>query len=72
MIIKYFYHNVWQLGYDWDNTDHVFGAPDPNVQIEQNEKLIAASLEISDDEQDEEEEGEGEDEGLSLPLHKHT
>ena len=44
------------------------------MQVEQNEKLIAASLEISDDEQDEEEkeEGEEEDEGLSLPPHKHT
>jgi hypothetical protein len=72
MIVKHFYRNVWQLGYDWDNTDHVFGAPDPNVQVEQNEKSIAASLEISDDEQDEEEEGEGEDEGLSLPPHRHT
>ena len=50
MIIKHFYHNVWQLGYDWDNTDHIFRAPDPNVQVEQNEKSIAASLEISDDE----------------------
>ena len=65
---------MWQLRYDWDNTDHVFGALDPNVQVEQNEKSIVASLEISDDEQDEEEkeEGEEEDEGLSLPPHRHT
>ena len=64
---------MWQLGYDWDNTDHIFEALNPNVQVEQNEKSIAASLEISNDEQDEEEkEGEGKDEGLSLPLHRYT
>ena len=63
---------MWELGYDWDNTDHVFGAPDPNVQVEQNEKSIAASLEISDDEQDEEEERDTEDKRLSLPLHRQT
>jgi hypothetical protein len=50
--------------------------------VEQTEKLIAASLEISDNEQDEEEEDEEEedeeeedkeeDEGLSLPPHRHT
>ena len=39
------------------------------MQVEQNEKSIAASLEISDDKQDMEEE---EDEELSLPLHRHT
>jgi hypothetical protein len=69
MIVKHFHCNVWELGYNWDNTDHVFRVPDPNVQVEQNEKSIAASLEISDDEQDEEEER---DEGLSLPLHRQT
>jgi hypothetical protein len=36
------------------------------MQVEQNEKSIAASLEISDDE-----EGMIEDEGLSLPSHGH-
>jgi hypothetical protein len=36
--------------------------------VEQTEKSIAASLEISDDEQDMEEEND--DEGLSLPSHK--
>ena len=46
----------------------MFRAPDSNVQVEQNEKLIAASLEISDNQQDEE---EGEDEELSLLLHRH-
>jgi len=39
------------------------------LQVEQNEKSIAALLEISDDEQDMEEE---EDEELSLPPHRHT
>jgi hypothetical protein len=47
----------------------VFGALDSDTQVEQTEKLIAASLEISDDEKDEQEE---EDEKLSLPLHRHT
>ena len=70
MIVKHFYCNEWQLGGDWENTDHVFGAPDSDTQVEQTEKSIAASLEISDDEQDIEEGGE-EDEELSLPLHKH-
>jgi hypothetical protein len=68
MIVKHFYRNEWQLGGDWENTDHVFGAPDSDTQVEQTEKSIAASLEISDDEQDMEEEND--DEGLSLPLHK--
>jgi hypothetical protein len=73
MIVKHFYYNMWQLGYNWDNTDHVFGAPDLNVQVEQNKKLIAASLEIFDNKQDKKEEGgEGEDEELSLPPHRHT
>ena len=33
----------------------MFGAPDSDMQVEQTEKLIAASLEISNDEQDMEE-----------------
>jgi hypothetical protein len=70
MIVKYFYHNIWEFGYDWDNTDYMFGAPDPNVQVEQNEKSITALLEISDDEQDMEEGGEKGQE-LSLPPHRH-
>ena len=70
MIVKYFYRNEWHLGEDWENTDHVFGAPDSDMQVEQNEKTIAASLEISDDEQDME--GEGEDEELSLPPHRNA
>ena len=52
MIVKYFYRNEWQLGGDWENTDHVFGARDSDTQVEQTERSIAASLEISDDEQD--------------------
>jgi hypothetical protein len=70
MIVKHFYRNVWELGYNWDNTDHVFGAPDSDIQVEQNEKSIAASLEISDDEQDMEEE-EDDDGRLGL-SHRHT
>ena len=50
MIVKHFYRNEWQLRGDWENTDHVFGAPDSDTQVEQTEKSIAASLEISDDE----------------------
>jgi hypothetical protein len=69
MIMKYFYCNEWQLGGDWENTDHVFGAPDSDTQVEQTEKLIVVSLEISDNEQDMEE-GEDDNERLSLPSHK--
>jgi len=47
--------------------DYVFGAPDSDTQVEQTEKLIAISLEISDNK--EEEEG---DEELSLPLYRYT
>ena len=68
MIVKHFHRNEWQLGGDWENTDHVFGAADSDVQIEQSEKALAASLEISDDEEDVEEV----DEELSLPLHRYT
>ena len=68
MIVKHFYRNVWHLGEDWENTDHVFGAPDSDMQVEQVEKSIAASLDISDDDQDMEEE----DNALTLPPHRHT
>ena len=47
----------------------MFGAPDSDTQVEQTEKSIAASLEISDDEQDMEEE-EDDDQRLSLPSHR--
>ena len=70
MIVKHFYHNVWELGYNWENTDHIFGAPDSDLQVEQNEKSIVASLEISDDKQDMEEE-EDDNGRLKLPPHRH-
>ena len=67
MIVKYFYHNEWQLRGDWENIDHVFGTSDSDTQVEQTKKLITASLEISDNEQDMEEE---DDKRLSLPSHR--
>jgi hypothetical protein len=69
MIVKYFYRNEWQLGGDLENTDHMFGAPDSDTQVEQTEKSIAASLEISDYEQDMEEK-EDDDQRLSLLSHR--
>jgi hypothetical protein len=60
---------VWELGYNWD-TDHIFGAPDSDIQVEQNEKPLTASLEISDDEQDIEEEDD--DGRLGLPPYRYT
>ena len=69
MIVKHFYHNEWQLRGDWENTDHVFGAPNSDTQVEQTEKLITASLEISDNKQDMEEE-EDNDKRLSLTFHR--
>ena len=69
MIVKYFYGNEQQLEENWENIDHVFGAPDSDLQVEQNEKSITVSLEISDDKQDMEEE---EDEELSLLPYRHT
>ena len=69
MIVKHFYRNEWQFRGDWENTDHVFGASDSDTQVEQTEKSIATSLEISDDEQDMEKE-EDDDQRLSLPSHR--
>ena len=49
----------------------MFGAPDSDREVEQNERELAASLGISDDEQGqgaEEEDGKG----LSLPWHRYT
>ena len=60
---------MWELWYNWDNTDYMFGTPNPDIQVEQNEKSIAALLEISDNEQDIEEEDDG---SLSLLPHRHT
>jgi hypothetical protein len=68
MIVKHFYSNEWQLRGDWKNTDYVFGAPDSDMRVEQNKKSIAASLEISDDEEGME---EIENKGLSLSSHGH-
>ena len=36
MIVKHFYCNKLQLGGNWENTDHMFGAPDSDMQVEQN------------------------------------
>jgi len=69
--VKYFYRNIWHLGENWENTAHVFGAPDSDWEVEQNERVLAASLEISDDEQGqgaEEEDGES----LSLPPNRYS
>jgi hypothetical protein len=43
----------------------VFGAPDSDQEIEQNKRVLAASLEISDDEQGQ---GVEEEDGKSLSL----
>jgi hypothetical protein len=69
MIVKHFYRNEWQLERDWENTDHVFGAPDSDTQVEQTEKSIAASLKISDNKQSMEEEDD-DDQRLSLPSYR--
>ena len=69
--MKHFYRNIWHLSENWENTAHVFGAPDSDWEVEQNERVLAASLEISDDEQGqgvEEEDGEN----LSLPLNRYA
>jgi hypothetical protein len=53
MIVKHFYRHKWELNNNWENVDHVFGAPDADSFIEDNERAIAQSMEISDDEEDE-------------------
>jgi hypothetical protein len=69
MIVKHFYYKVWELGYNWDNIDYIFSAPDPDIQVKQNKKSIMVSLEISNNEQDmEKEENDG---SLSLPSYRH-
>jgi hypothetical protein len=71
MIVKHFHRNIWHLGENWENTSHVFRAPDSGIEMEQKERDIAASLGISDDEQSqgaEEEDGES----LSLPRHRYA
>ena len=70
MIVKYFYRNIWHLGENWENTTHVFGAPDSDQEVEQNERVLAASLEISN------EQGQGAEEedskSLSLPPNRYA
>jgi hypothetical protein len=71
MIVKHFHRNIWHLGENWENTAHVFRAPDSDREVEQNKRVLVASLEISDDEQGqgaEEEDGES----LSLPPNKYA
>ena len=53
MIVKHFYRHKWELNNNWENVDHVFGAPDADSFIEDSERAIAHSMEISDDEEDE-------------------
>ena len=69
--MKHFHHNIWHLSENWENTAHMFGAPDSDRKVEQNERVLAASLEISDDEQ-----GQGAEEedskSLSLPLNRYA
>jgi hypothetical protein len=70
MIVKHFHRNIWHLGENWENTVYVFGAPDSDWEVEQNERVLA-SLEISDNEQGqgaEEEDGKS----LSLPPNKYA
>jgi hypothetical protein len=52
MIVKYFYSNEWHLRGDWENPTIYLEAPDSDILVEQNEKMIAVLLEISDDKQD--------------------
>ena len=50
----------------------MFGAPDPDQKVEQNERDLTASFEISDDEHQGMEEEEEESKSLSLLPHRHT
>jgi len=63
--VKHFHRNIWHLGENWENTAHVFGAPDSDQEVEQNERVLVASLEISDNEQGQ---GAEEEDGKSLSL----
>ena len=71
MIVKHFHRNIWYLSENWENTAHVFRAPDSNQEVEQNERVLAALLEISDDEQGQGTEEEG-SESLSLPPNRYA
>ena len=68
--MKYFYRNIWHLGENWENTVYVFGVLDSDEKVEQDERELAASCSISDDEQGMEEEEEV-GERLSLSLHRY-
>jgi len=50
MIIKHFHRHKWELENNWDNVDHIFGAPDADISIEDSERQIALNMSISDDE----------------------
>ena len=63
--MKHFHRNIWHLSENWENTAHVFGALDSDEKVEQNERVLAASLEISDDKQGQ---GAEEENGKSLSL----
>ena len=43
MIVKYFHCNIWHLSENSENTAYVFGAPDSDQEVEQNERVLAAS-----------------------------
>ena len=53
MIIKHFHRYKWELNNDWENIDHIVGAPNEDASIEQSERQIAIEMSISDDEMDE-------------------
>jgi hypothetical protein len=50
MIVKHFNRHKWILPNDWDNVDHKYGGPDPDKEVELNERQIAENAVISDDE----------------------
>ena len=69
--MKHFHRNTWHLSDNWENTNHVFGVPDSDKQVEQKERVLAASFQITDDEHRGMEAGDEESETLSLPPHRH-
>jgi hypothetical protein len=50
MIVKHFNRYKWELPGEWENVDHRYGGPDPDHDIEDNERQIAEKAVISDDE----------------------
>jgi hypothetical protein len=71
MIVKHFHHNIWHLSENWENTAHVLEALDSDREVEQNERVLAASLEISDDKQGQRAEEEN-GKKLSLPPNRYA